>query len=644
MRYWAAALFVFSTLSVYPGAAITYQYASEDTGQPSTGWEKNRRLPDKYREPIDLTAFQKVCGIRELAITNLARRRTAVLPQKYSTKDTLLENWPWMVKILQQNEETGDWELLCGGVIITRKFILTAAYCFSPVPRAVDDYAVQVFSYEAKINSNKDSEIKRIDGVSLHPDYNPYLLYNDIAVVRLQVGLKPPFMPICLPKPRSINDDLVDRIVVVIGYGSTYDDNTEASASLETPVRTTTLRSVSTTRRPMSRVKFHTSTRSLYEMPQGHREPYPDQQESSYDNNESSYYLKEVSNSPKSVYSQETSYKETEPFNGQSEASHDLKEPSYGQGQTFHREGQTSHRQGQTSYSQRESICNSASNIVTHIPQYADVRGSTITTPTTTRYSQLTISTTTRRPQSVNMEPTTFRTKRTTARTRLTTARPYYHTTSTIDSLDVQQQSMFTPLQYNTALMQTKYTQAERRYATSVTQPLPQFQQPQIAIPVQRAYNQQQGTGLRGPHYVGFESRVNAEYGSVRQLQQRFPRSVNYADEPSRGGPPSLFLREASMTVIPSSTCSRMYNDTDRQHLSHGIDKTQLCAGNPQGGIDSCQGGSGGPLMMQDSAGQWTVVGLVSFGNSCARKDYPGVYTRVIAFNNFIEDAVDFTA
>lgn len=48
--------------------------------------------------------------------------------------------------------------------------------------------------------------------------------------------------------------------------------------------------------------------------------------------------------------------------------------------------------------------------------------------------------------------------------------------------------------------------------------------------------------------------------------------------------------------------------------------------------------------MMQDSAGQWTVVGLVSFGNSCARKDYPGVYTRVIAFNNFIEDAVDFTA
>lgn len=55
------------------------------------------------------------------------------------------------------------------------------------------------------------------------------------------------------------------------------------------------------------------------------------------------------------------------------------------------------------------------------------------------------------------------------------------------------------------------------------------------------------------------------------------------------GGPPSLFLREASMTVIASSTCSRMYNDTDRQHLSHGIDKTQLCAGNPQGGIDSCQ-------------------------------------------------------
>ena len=50
--------------------------------------------------------------------------------------------------------------------------------------RPVDDYAVHVFSYGAKISFNQDSEAKRVDGISLHPDYNPYLRYNDVAVVR----------------------------------------------------------------------------------------------------------------------------------------------------------------------------------------------------------------------------------------------------------------------------------------------------------------------------------------------------------------------------------------------------------------------------------------------------------------------------
>lgn len=30
-------------------------------------------------------------------------------------------------------------------------------------------------------------------------------------------------MAVCLPKPDSMNDDFVDRNLVVIGYGSTYD-------------------------------------------------------------------------------------------------------------------------------------------------------------------------------------------------------------------------------------------------------------------------------------------------------------------------------------------------------------------------------------------------------------------------------------
>lgn len=66
-------------------------------------------------------------------------------------------------------------------------------------------------------------------------------------------------------------------------------------------------------------------------------------------------------------------------------------------------------------------------------------------------------------------------------------------------------------------------------------------------------------------------------------------RSSKYWEFSLPGGPPSYSLREATITVISSTQCSQMYNKTDRQHLNKGIVESQLCAGNPEGGVDSCQ-------------------------------------------------------
>lgn len=49
-----------------------------------------------------------------------------------------------------------------------------------------------------------------------------------------------------------------------------------------------------------------------------------------------------------------------------------------------------------------------------------------------------------------------------------------------------------------------------------------------------------------------------------------------------------------------------------------------ICAGQWNGGVDSCYGDSGGPLVCDD-----VLVGIVSFGQSCALPKLPGIYTDV---------------
>lgn len=67
------------------------------------------------------------------------------------------------------------------------------------------------------------------------------------------------------------------------------------------------------------------------------------------------------------------------------------------------------------------------------------------------------------------------------------------------------------------------------------------------------------------------------------------------------------------------------------------ITEEMICAGEDEGGKDACGGDSGGPLtVIMD--GRYILVGLTSFGEGCARRDKPGVYTRITSFLDFLEE------
>jgi len=94
------------------------------------------------------------------------------------------------------------------------------------------------------------------------------------------------------------------------------------------------------------------------------------------------------------------------------------------------------------------------------------------------------------------------------------------------------------------------------------------------------------------------------------------------------GGEVSDQLRKVRVPIVTRADCNRP------QSYGGSITENMICAGVKD--KDSCQGDSGGPLMAPLATP--ALAGLVSWGEGCAEKDKPGVYTRITNYATWIHD------
>lgn len=86
----------------------------------------------------------------------------------------------------------------------------------------------------------------------------------------------------------------------------------------------------------------------------------------------------------------------------------------------------------------------------------------------------------------------------------------------------------------------------------------------------------------------------------------------------------SIILQAVEVPTINDRICNRIYIRNMKNRFCAGFLAT--------GGKDSCQGDSGGPAAIDG-----IIFGIISSGYSCAEPYFPGVYTKVSKFRNWIK-------
>ncbi len=86
-------------------------------------------------------------------------------------------------------------------------------------------------------------------------------------------------------------------------------------------------------------------------------------------------------------------------------------------------------------------------------------------------------------------------------------------------------------------------------------------------------------------------------------------------------GESSTVLKNARVSVYKSSYCEGVVTSKKKKW------NEQICAGEIQGGVDTCQGDSGGALYVNgivNNRTKFIAAGVVSYGEGCALPNYPG--------------------
>merc|ERR1711910_165894 len=107
---------------------------------------------------------------------------------------------------------------LCGGTIVNKKFVITAAHCWDS---RFTNLRVIVGEHSICDGINEGGKVINVKKATMHPDYNKKTMDNDIAVLELseELTFTDKIKPACLPS--SASKDFSGTASTISGWGGT---------------------------------------------------------------------------------------------------------------------------------------------------------------------------------------------------------------------------------------------------------------------------------------------------------------------------------------------------------------------------------------------------------------------------------------
>jgi len=178
-------------------------------------------------EPTTTTPVPKVPTPKPIAQTKCGQRNTNGVGVRIQSQEgkTQFGEWPHMCAVLRKQQLGGkDVNLyVCGGSLIAKNVILTAAHCVDEFVNNPEVIKVRCGEWDTQQTIEPEIHEDRISSkITLHPLFSPTSLANDVALIHLEeeFELKPHINTICLPDQDSeYNSDFSDKDCVATGWG-----------------------------------------------------------------------------------------------------------------------------------------------------------------------------------------------------------------------------------------------------------------------------------------------------------------------------------------------------------------------------------------------------------------------------------------